>query len=119
MAKVNIRKTLVSGIYGIFDIGMEEFDKIKGWTEPFKNATDITRAIATIGSGIVNYMGIETEYSEALFYSSLPLLEKSVYKVVKGFIKFGYTPRASEVGFRREIQSQPQAPTITTRITSY
>lgn len=120
MARITLRKGLTSAIYGALDIGLEELDKIKGWTEPFKNATDIERAVVCVGGGLVNYLGIETDLSEPLFYSSLPLLEKSIYKAVRGYVKKGYTPRsASEAGYVRITPSPQVQATPVSRITSY
>jgi hypothetical protein len=120
MAKIGMKKGLTSVIYGAFDIGMNELDAMKGWKEPFRNATDISRAVVFLGSGIANYFGFETEYSEALFYSSIPLLEKSVYSLVRGYFKAGFTPRsASELGFRREAPAPAPVQVSSTRITSY
>ena len=121
MAKISINKVLASAIYGALDIGMNELDANKGWKEPFKNATDISRAVVFLGSGIANYLGFETEYSEALFYSSIPLLEKSFYSAVRGYFKAGFTvPKAaSELGFRREAPTPAPVQVSSTRITSY
>jgi hypothetical protein len=120
MAKISIKKGLSSAIYGAFDIGMNELDAWKGWKDPFKNATDISRTIVFLGSGIANYFGFETEYSEALFYSSIPLLEKSVYNAVRKFVKERFAPKtASELGFRREAPAPAPAQISLTKITSY
>jgi len=120
MAKIGMKKVLTSVIYGAFDIGMNELDAMKGWKEPFRNATDISRAVVLLGSGIANYFGFETEMSEALLYSSIPLLEKSVYSAVKGYFKAGFTPKAaSELGFRREAPAPAPVQVSSTRITSY
>jgi len=112
MARIRLGKLLASAIYGGVDIGLEELDKYRGWTEPFKKSTDIARAVVAIGSGIANYLGIEEDLSEALFYSSLPLLEKSVYVAVRRAVGMSSsserrTITASQAGFRRIVQETP------------
>ena len=110
MARIRIGKLLTSALYGGLDIGLEELDKRMGWTEPFKKSADIVRAITAVGSGLLNYLGIEEDLSEVLFYSSLPLFEKSVYVVVKKYTGLGSSSErrvitTSEAGFRRVTQT--------------
>ena len=112
MARIRFDKLLASAIYGGADIGLEELDKSRGWTEPFKKSTDIVRAAVTVGSGIVNYLGIEEDFSDVLFYSSLPLFEKSVYIAVRKTIGMSSsserrTITTSQAGFRRVVQEAP------------
>jgi len=115
MARIRLGKLLTSAIYGGLDIGLEELDKRMGWTEPFRKATDIVRALTAVGSGVVNYLGIEEDLSEVLFYSSLPLFEKSVYVAVKKYTGLGSSSSSSErrvittseAGFKRVTQTTP------------
>jgi len=83
MAKISLERALTSAAYGLIDVGMQELDVGQGWTETFKNATDISRTAVSLGSLAVNYAGLETEFSEVLFYSSLPKFEESLYNAAK------------------------------------
>lgn len=81
MAKLTISKVLLSGGYGGLDIALEEFAPapvLGPLTGP-----DIERLVVAAGSGIANWMGYEDDYSEVLFYSSLPLAEKTIFRQVR------------------------------------
>jgi len=116
MAKITLKKGLASAAVGGIDIGLEELDKSKGWTEPFRKSTDIFRTAAVAGSGLANFFGFETDISESVFYSALPLFEKTAYESVRKYLKLGSSSErrvltTSEAGFKRVAQVQvPAAP---------
>jgi len=83
---ITLEKALASAGYGLVDIAAQELDKRKGWSEPFKNATDVSRAAVCLGSLVVNIAGLEGEVTEALFYSSLPKLEESIYRAASEYV---------------------------------
>jgi len=94
-----------------------------------KKAADGLRSAVFIGSGLLNYLGVAEDLTEALFYSSLPLFMKSVYTAVKKYTGFSSERKVlttSEAGFRRVTPTtQPSVipivhtPTGSPTITSY
>ena len=82
---VTLTGTMASLLMGGADIGVEKLDAKMGWTKPFKRSKDYVR-IAGVGGGIVMDLftkegSMFQKIGEALFYSSLPMIERSVMDV--------------------------------------
>jgi len=129
MAKITLKKGLASVAVGLANIGTKELDKSKGWTEPFKNSNDIFRTAALAISGFVNFLGIEEDFSEAAFYSAVPLFAETAYEAVRKYFKLSSSSErkvitTSEAGFKRIAQVQVPAtpvarPAAPVALTSY
>jgi hypothetical protein len=109
MARVSVPKLITSAVVGGVDLLLENMGKT--------NIRDIYRLVVVVGSGLVNYIGIEREYTEAAMYSAIPLLERTTYEFVKA--KMGYSVPASSAGFRMVNQparqeSRPLTPVVVT-----
>ena len=92
MARASVSKLVTSAVVGGIDIALEKIGRT--------DIRDIFRVAVAVGSGIVNYMGMERELSEAALYASIPLLERTVYDFAKS--KLGYSRPviyASSAGF--------------------
>ena len=91
--RLSLAKTGISALYGAGDIVAEYVDykyatKV-GAPGTFKNATDASRAVATVGGALLaEYMsGDAVAAAEIVHYSALPLLEKSVLNAVMKLTK--------------------------------
>lgn len=107
---VKLVKIGTSAGIGLIDIGLEELDSMQGWTEPFKNAHDIFRA-GVFAFGLANELMlhiIPSEVAESMVDASFPLLEKSIYGLVKSMTGAGY--REIRLVKVRESSPAPQAP---------
>jgi hypothetical protein len=84
---LELKKIGVSALYGLVDLGAEIYDQQNLPSAlPFQNTRDWERAIAFAGGLVGSYMssgGFVEEASQALVLSSTPLLEKSVYDLVR------------------------------------
>jgi len=84
---LELKKIGVSALYGLVDLGAEIYDHQNLPSAlPFQNTRDWERAIAFAGGLVGSYMssgGFVEEASQALVLSSTPLLEKSVYDLVR------------------------------------
>lgn len=84
--KISLEGTAISAGVGALDIAMTELDaRVLNRSAPFQNATDIARTALTLGSVALNYTNMETKFTDTVFYSSLPLFEKSVYRAALTF----------------------------------
>ena len=93
--KISLEGTAVAAGVGALDIAMTELDaRVLNRSAPFQNATDIVRTGLTLGSVALNYTGMETKFTDTVFYSSLPLFEKSVYRAALTFAGQTTTVRA-------------------------
>jgi len=85
---VDLIKTVVAAGIGAIDIAAEEFGKGRKVVGPLK-AEDVFRFALAAGSLAASYFNIEGKrageegFSDLAFYVSLPLVEKSVYRMVK------------------------------------
>ena len=79
---VSIMKAVSSAAIGGLDIGLEMWDEQDGRTEPFKRATDFGRIGAVAGGLALDFFMPRMGVGEAMFYSGIPLLEKSIKDVV-------------------------------------
>jgi hypothetical protein len=113
MARVSVSKLITSAVVGGVDLLLENMGK--------KDIRDIYRLVVVAGSGLINYMGIEREYTEAAMYSAIPLLERTAYEFIKA--RMGYTVPASSAGFRMvtppvnppaQQESKPITPVVVT-----
>jgi len=94
MVKLNLKRIGTAGIYGAIDIAAELADEKLVADHPnivkdFQNVTDLSRAAAFltgIGAPYVTNDPRVLEYTDVLQTSSLPLLEKSVYRTVKNLM---------------------------------
>jgi len=106
---VKLVKVGTSAVVGLVDIGLEKLDEMKGWVEPFKNTHDIFRAGA-FAFGLINeLMGlgiVPSEVAESMMDASLPLLEKSIYGLVKSVTGAGYR----EIRLRKIREETSKAP---------
>lgn len=88
MGRITVEKALTSAAYGLLDIGMKELDVSQKWTKTFQNATDISRAAVCLASLAANFITPRaSDFTEVLFYSSLPKLEESLYNATKEAMK--------------------------------
>jgi hypothetical protein len=111
MARVSVPKLITSAVVGGVDLLLENMGKT--------NIRDIYRLVVVAGSGLINYMGIEREYTEAAMYSAIPLLERTAYEFVKAKMGLGYSVPASSAGFRMvrppaEQEVRPITPVVVT-----
>jgi hypothetical protein len=109
MARISASKMITSAVVGGVDLLLENMGK--------KNIRDIYRLAVVAGSGLINYIGIEREYTEAAMYSAIPLLERTAYEFVKA--RMGYPVPASSAGFRMvnppaRQESRPITPVVVT-----
>lgn len=115
MAKISGKGFLVSAGFGVLDIAAEMLAPapvIVGLNGP-----DVLRLAAALGAGVINYTGYERDFSEPLFYSALPLAEKTIYSMVKGAAGGAtFTRRASEMGF---VAVSPSQVSVGPQISSY
>ena len=81
MARISLEKGLTAIGVGVADVLVDKY--ASGYTFGPLNATDTFRFALAIGSWVVNYMGYERDYSETIFYSSLPLVTHSVADMVQ------------------------------------
>jgi hypothetical protein len=85
---VRLIETVMAAGIGAIDIAAEEFSKDKKVIGPLE-AKDIYRFALTGGSLAASILNLEGKrpgeegYSDLAFYVSLPLVEKSVYRIVK------------------------------------
>ena len=82
------KELLTSAIYGAIDLGVEKMDSGAALFGPV-TATDAERTIAFLGSLAASKMSRSEKtraYADTVAISSLPLLEKSVYKWVKNWV---------------------------------
>jgi len=97
---------LISAGVGAGDIALEEVDARAGRTEPFKRFTDYYRvglwALGLFGDMI----GVPADIADTLAISTTPLVEKTVWSVVKGFM----APKGYEVVVE-EVPSTPASQT--------
>jgi|YelNatPaOPRAMG01_1025707.scaffolds.fasta_scaffold196055_2 hypothetical protein len=103
MARVSVSKLITSAVVGGVDLMLENMGK--------KDIRDIYRLAVVAGSGLINYIGIEREYTEAAMYSAIPLLERTAYEFVKA--RMGYPVPASSAGFRMVTPPQQESKPIT------
>ena len=78
--KISLEKALTSAVVGAVDLIGESYLKDKK-VGPL-DGEDALRIAMTAGSFLVNYFDYEREYSETVFYASLPLFMKTVKKLV-------------------------------------
>jgi len=78
--KISLEKALVSAGVGAIDLIGESYLKDKKIGSV--SGDDALRIAMTAGSFLVNWLGYETEYSETVFYASLPLFMKSIRNMV-------------------------------------
>jgi len=84
-------KMLTSFGYGLVDLGLDLYPiTVSGY-----NVQDIVRIGSTLGGFAAYSMGYYSDITETLFYSSLPLTIKSVYKLVSGALGGGATKRVT------------------------
>lgn len=77
---------------GTADIVTEYIDAKQGYGKPFQNVTDWARTAYCVGGYVANYTGMGGEdnpVTESAVLSSLPLLEKSIYKGIRRYAKLG------------------------------
>lgn len=79
--KISIEQSLAATGVGVGDVLFREY--LSGKKIGPLDATDVYRFALAGGSFIVNYLGYERDYTETLFYSSLPLVVDSVANIVK------------------------------------
>jgi hypothetical protein len=110
---VRLIETVISAGIGAIDIAAEEFGKGKKVIGSLK-AEDVYRFALAGGSLVASFLNIEGKrpgeegYSDLAFYVSLPLVEKSVYRIVKEATK--PAAAAAVVGFRpAQVVAQPVA----------
>jgi len=82
MAKISLQKAIISGAVGLIDIGAKQLDASYGKVLGPLTPSMIAETGLAIGSALVNYMGIETDKSETIFYASLPLFEVGLAKLI-------------------------------------
>ena len=90
---IKLEKVGTSALVGVADIVTEELDLYQGYTKAFQNVTDWARVVYAAGGYVANSMGIEPDATEVVVLSSMPLLEKSVYKAVKQYTGLGVAGR--------------------------
>lgn len=79
---VSIMKAVTSAAVGGLDIGLEMWDEQDGRVKPFERATDYGR-IAAVGGGLaMDFFAPRMGVGEAMFYSGVPLLEKSIKNLI-------------------------------------
>ena len=81
MARISLEKGLTAIGVGVADVLVDKY--AGNYTLGPLNSKDIFRFALAIGSYVVNYMGYERDYSETIFYSSLPLVTHSVADMVQ------------------------------------
>ncbi len=84
MAKITLEKAVISGAVGLLDIGVKQLDATYGAVLGPMTPSHITETLLALGSAGVNLAGIETERSEIVFYSSLPLFEGALASLIRG-----------------------------------
>jgi len=88
---IRLEKLATSGGFGLIDIGLEKLDESLGYKEPFKKTQDIARAVAFVAGLFGDMIGLlPTPVAESLADASLPLLEKSIMKLVSKPATAGY-----------------------------
>jgi len=104
---VKLIETVLAAGVGAIDIAAEEYGKGKKVIGPLQ-AEDVYRFALAGGSLAASFLNIEGKrageegYSDLAFYVSLPLVEKSVYRIVKES-----TAPAASVEFRSVIANPP------------
>jgi len=85
---LSLKKTGVSAVYGLVDIGTNILDTSMNSVNYFQTVTDWQRIVAFgAGAGLAHFSsGNMEEMGEVLAYSSLPLLEKTIYGAVKQYV---------------------------------
>ena len=84
---VRLIETVISGAIGAVDIMLENQPRKEVFAGMYPE--DVYRVALTAGSFIASWMNIEGKrpgeegYSDLAFYVSLPLVEKTIYKMVK------------------------------------
>ena len=104
MARITLERTAIAGGIGAWDIVAEELDTRQGYSKVFENVTDISRTALTLGAVGLNYGNVESNYSDTVFYASLPLFAKSLYRGA-----------AQAVGRSTTVRAGPSAKSITVR----
>jgi hypothetical protein len=85
MPKVSRIVTAVA--VGGVDEGMIYLDEKKGWSKPFRNATDIYRLVATLGGyGMEMFMKRTGSWGDNIATPATALLTKSVIQAVRGMM---------------------------------
>lgn len=83
LGKMTIKpdKAVVSAAVGLIEIGVKQVDTAMVTPLPYGvKPSELAEFAMAFGSLGANYMGIQTEKTEILFYSSLPLLEVALAK---------------------------------------
>jgi len=80
--RISIEKTLAATAVGGLDLVAEKY--LTKYKVGPVNGADALRFAVAAGSYIVNYLGYETEFSEAAFYASLPGVIRAVANIVTG-----------------------------------
>ena len=86
--KLDVKALGTAAVYGAVDIFAEDYDAKHPVTYVAGlNATDLTRLAAFaigVGAPYVTKSAKLTQYTDVLQTASLPLLEKTIYKIFKG-----------------------------------
>lgn len=80
MARISIEKALVSAGVGAIDVVTKKY--INNFSVGPLDTKDLVRFGLAAGSYIANYLGYERDYTEVIFYSSMPLVVDSIADLV-------------------------------------
>ena len=84
---IKLVKMGTSAGIGAVDCLTEYIDEKQLYTKPFQNLTDWGRLAYTVGGYGANYMRVgDDEITESMVVAGIPLLEKSLVKVVKTYV---------------------------------
>ena len=100
MARITLERTAIAGGIGAWDIVAEELDTRQGYSKVFENITDLSRTALTLGAVGLNYGNVETNHTDTVFYASLPLFAKSLYRGAVQAMGRSTTVRAKSVTVR-------------------
>ena len=78
--KITLERTAIAAGITAWDIAAEEIDTRQGYSKSFQGAADIGRTLLTLGAVAVNLGNVEANYSDTVFYSTLPLFGKTFYR---------------------------------------
>lgn len=107
--KIGIEQALTATGVGVGDVLIRKY--MAGKNVGPLSVDDLYRFVLAGGSFAVNYLGYERDYSEVLFYSSLPLVVDSVANIVEKETTKGASSTAVHIVNPSPVVSVSPAPT--------